>query len=109
MKLPSDFWHFNVGHAASLAALAGAVYGNWITLGERQARMADLLGDLRLEVRRIDHEGTAASQRGIYHESEFSKSTERRVSAVESLVPSINEMRADIGWIKHTLQDRQTK
>ena len=84
-------------------------YGTWVTMGIQVRDLGTKYLEMRSEILRIDKEGTAASQRGIYHESEFSKSTERRVSAVESLVPSINEMRADIGWIKHTLQDRQAK
>lgn len=78
-------------------------------IAEEAAKTADTAG---AKMDRIDHEGTQASQRGIYQESDFSHATEKRVSAIEKamaeMAPKLERIDVNLQWMLQQQGSRPT-
>lgn len=121
----SAFWQINIGHiGVAVCGLVSASI-LWATTVNRignleawrvedKAKVAAVEAESKIKVEaaaaelairhkalvdtveRMNKEGTQASQRGIYQESDFSHSTERRVQAVEKTMADLSSQLSSI-------------
>lgn len=83
MQIPSSFWNFNIGHVGTAALVIASGITAWTSLRNEEIQLRKEHDALVIEVRQMDERGTHASQKGIYQESETSKSSQRRLEELE--------------------------
>lgn len=111
MKLPDSFWSFNIGHVGSAATIivAGAIA--WANLRSDALTLRRDHDALVIKVDEMDRRGTQASQRGIYVESEHSKSNERRVEELEKewheAAPKLARIDANVEILIRQMSERK--
>ena len=103
MTIPGSFWSFNVGHVGVAAV---AMFGWGMTWSSNNSMIAQLRKDhdlLAAEVHPMDARGTHASQKGIYEESETSKSNGRRLDELDrewrEASPKLERIDANLQWM----------
>ncbi len=109
----SSFWTFNLGHAITLAGMLFIAAAAWFNLGARITAVELLAQENKSSIARMDEHGTQASQKGIYQESEFSKSSERRLQMVEKFVadamPKLERLDINVQFLKDQQSARLPK